>query len=311
MIEIEDIRIPWCESPFLDPLLERAALPDDEEAKIRAFAQDGLFRFDLTAIDGFDALSRKIVTSCQKIEGYDFRAQDAWNQISEVRDLAALPEILKVLTMLYRSAPIPMQTLNFGKGTEQRAHSDDFHFSCHPKGFMCGVWVALEDVDADNGPLVYYPGSHRLPYLDLSHIDRAGSRQQNLSLYPEYEEMVQATIRGAGLEAREVHLKRGEAVVWAANLFHGGAPIRDPDRTRHSQVTHYYFGPCLYYQPQRSDPVAGKVSRLEKPDIRTGAPIAHKLAGQPFATRGVVYRALDKVGLVQVARAVRDRLQDR
>jgi ectoine hydroxylase-related dioxygenase (phytanoyl-CoA dioxygenase family) len=28
---------------------------------------------------------------------------------------------------------------------------------------MCGVWVALEDVDAGNGPLFYYPGSQRLP----------------------------------------------------------------------------------------------------------------------------------------------------
>ena len=32
-----------------------------------------------------------------------------------------------------------------------------------PEGFMCGVWVALEDMDMDNGPLVYYPGSHQLP----------------------------------------------------------------------------------------------------------------------------------------------------
>lgn len=28
---------------------------------------------------------------------------------------------------------------------------------------MCGVWVALEDVGPDQGPLVYYPGSHRWP----------------------------------------------------------------------------------------------------------------------------------------------------
>ena len=32
-----------------------------------------------------------------------------------------------------------------------------------PEGFMCGVWVALEDMDMENGPLVYYPGSHKLP----------------------------------------------------------------------------------------------------------------------------------------------------
>ena len=30
---------------------------------------------------------------------------------------------------------------------------------------MCGAWVALEDISADSGPLVYFPGSHRMPYL--------------------------------------------------------------------------------------------------------------------------------------------------
>jgi hypothetical protein len=38
----------------------------------------------------------------------------------------------------------------------------------------------------------------------------------------------------------EIHLRRGLAVVWAANLLHGGSPIHDPTRTRGSQVTHYY-----------------------------------------------------------------------
>ena len=37
------------------------------------------------------------------------------------------------------------------------------HFNTEPPGLMCGVWVALEDIDMDCGPLVYYPGSHRLP----------------------------------------------------------------------------------------------------------------------------------------------------
>ena len=30
---------------------------------------------------------------------------------------------------------------------------------------MCGVLNALVDVPPDAGPLSYYPGSHRLPYL--------------------------------------------------------------------------------------------------------------------------------------------------
>lgn len=309
MIDFEDIRIPWCESPFLDAWLERAALPAEEEAELRRFAREGLFVIDLRAPDpdAFDRLARRIVEGCAAIDGYELRVQDAWPSVAAVRELATDPRILALLERLYRRPAIPMQTLNFGRGTEQRAHSDDYHFSCHPKGFMCGVWVALEDMDADNGPLEYYPGSHRLPYLDLSHVGLAGSAQRDIELYPRYEEMIQAVIRGAGLERRELHVTKGQAVVWAANLLHGGTPIRDRARTRHSQVTHYYFEGCLYYQPQHSDPVAGKVLRLEKPDLRTGRPIEHRHADRPFAVRGPVFRALDRVGVVRAVRAWRRR----
>ena len=59
---------------------------------------------------------------------------------------------------------------------------------------MCGVWIALEDVDEDNGPLEYYPGSHRLPYFDLSHLGILGSSQEGHERYSEYEDFVQALI---------------------------------------------------------------------------------------------------------------------
>ena len=47
-------------------------------------------------------------------------------------------------------------------------------------------------------------------------------------------------------------LKKGQALIWASNLLHGGSAHRDKGRTRHSQVTHYYFEGCQYYQPLSS-----------------------------------------------------------
>ena len=44
-----------------------------------------------------------------------------------------------------------------------------------------------------------------------------------------------------------------EAIVWAANLLHGGAHQNDRDRTRFSQVTHYFFEGCRYYTPMASE----------------------------------------------------------
>ncbi|CAN7431630.1 phytanoyl-CoA dioxygenase family protein [Paraburkholderia hospita] len=35
---------------------------------------------------------------------------------------------------------------------------------------MCGVWTALEDIDEECGPLIYYPGSHKWPIYTNEHI---------------------------------------------------------------------------------------------------------------------------------------------
>ena len=80
------------------------------------------------------------------------RFQDAWlhQGIAPVRHLACHPEILAALQVLYGRVPFPFQTLNFPNGTAQHFHSDAVHFHSLPHGFMCGVWVALEDISAES-----------------------------------------------------------------------------------------------------------------------------------------------------------------
>ncbi|MEP5437286.1 MAG: hypothetical protein ABJQ08_11670, partial [Paracoccaceae bacterium] len=85
-----------------------------------------------------------------------------------------------------------------------------------------------------------------------------------------YEPFVLARIEQLGLERVELTVKRGQAVIWCANLLHGGSPILDKSRTRHSQVTHYYFKGCVYYTPMFSDPMLRKIAYTRPHDIRTG-----------------------------------------
>ena len=177
------------------------------------------------------------------------RIQDAWRISDNVRTLALSPHIQDVLTSLYDRRPLAFQTLNFRVGTEQAVHSDTIHFNSQPAGFMCGVWVALEDIDMDNGPLVYYPGSHLLDELTMQDVG-AGAREDE---YEQYERFVADLIEREGLELAYGTLRRGQALVWAANLLHGGMPQRDPQRTRLSQVTHYFFEGCRYFTPMLSD----------------------------------------------------------
>jgi hypothetical protein len=277
---LPELNLPWTVSPLFESLLAESRLEGSERAMVEAFARDGYLQFD-PRIPDFDRLAGEIVRECSKRADYPQRVSDGWLEIEAIRTLATAPGILSVLRTLYRREPIPMQTLNFGRGTEQRAHSDAMHFDSIPPGFMCGVWIALEDVDEDNGPLEYYPGSHRLPRFDHLSLGITASEQQGYERYGAYEELVQAVVRALKLERRVLRIPRGQALVWSANLLHGGSPINDPGRSRHSQVTHYYFDGCLYYQPQRSDPFLGRIHWLDKRDVRTGRLIPQIYNGRP------------------------------
>ena len=65
-------------------------------------------------------------------------------------------------------------------------------------------------------------------------------------------------------------LRRGEVLIWASNLVHGGSMILDPDRTRMSQVTHYFGNGQMYFTPMLSrKAVTGRCYRFPY-DVRTG-----------------------------------------
>lgn len=83
-----------------------------------------------------------------------------------------------------------------------------------------------------------------------------------------------------GIEPVELHAKKGDALLWSSNIIHGGRAIRDPERTRWSQVTHYFFEDGIYYTPIFSDVIAGELVLKDIIDIRTGARIPHRFGGR-------------------------------
>ena len=176
------------------------------------------------------------------------RIQDGWKTVDEVRQLARNANIAGALQQLLGRQSLPFQTLNFPIGTRQFTHSDTIHFNSIPSNFMAGVWVALEDIDEDNGPLLYYPGSHKLHEFSMNDFDL----KQGYHNYHKYEERIQQLVEKEKLEGEYGVIKKGDALIWHANLLHGGAEQKDLARSRHSQVTHYYFADCKYYTPMNS-----------------------------------------------------------
>ncbi|MEE3626424.1 phytanoyl-CoA dioxygenase family protein [Nitrospirillum sp. BR 11752] len=280
--------VPVVESPFFERLF-MAQDPTPEEVRIaQDLREKGYAVVDFPEPE-FDRLATEIR---EELSGqYDWQAwragqipslriQDAWETNANVRRIAANQHVLKLLERLYGRRAFPFQTLNFAVGTQQHVHSDSVHFSSIPERFMCGVWVALEDIDMDNGPLMYYPGSHKWPLYLNEHI---GVNSQHLNRqfaqYGDYEYLWRELISVHDVKPEIFLAKKGQALIWSANLLHAGGKQNDLNRTRYSQVTHYYFDDCSYYTPLASDPFYGNIYFRNLMDISQGGQVANKICG--------------------------------
>ena len=176
------------------------------------------------------------------------RLQDLWTVIPEVRELAINSYILNILEFLFDDKPRPFQTLNFPVGTQQSVDSDALHFNSKPFGKMCGVWIALEDIEPSSGPLFYYPKSHLLPELSEGLLGFMPVSDNYSKVIEYWEKQIEIN----KYERTQAILKKGQVIIWHGNLLHGGMPRNDSFTTRHSQVTHYYFGDAKPWRQLKS-----------------------------------------------------------
>jgi hypothetical protein len=286
--------VPLVESPLFALAVEEAALSGPE----RAIAED-LHRSGFAVIDfpdpEIDARIERIKTCFAPSFGIDpgnresrkgggnKRLQDAWRDNADVRAIAANPSVLGLLGKLWGRRAIPFQTLNFPVGTQQHPHSDAVHFSSIPERFMCGVWLAMEDVHPDAGPLCYVPGSHRWPIPSNLMMGRhAGQPGDEPSAQSPFEELWEAMTETSGTAPELFLAKKGQALIWCANLLHGGSRQVDMTLTRWSQVTHYYFDDCIYYTPAYSDEALGRLATRQIVDIATGENVPNRYLGEPL-----------------------------
>ncbi|MGB3797139.1 MAG: phytanoyl-CoA dioxygenase family protein [Alteraurantiacibacter sp.] len=276
------------------PLFARDALTDLSEME-RTVARD-LNRQGFAVIDFPDAEIDARIERIQRHLGPQFgipfdspqadktrnkrRLQDAWQDDEDVRAIAANPGVLDLLGKLYGRSAFPFQTLNFPVGTQQAAHSDSVHFSSLPERFMCGVWLAMEDVTAEAGPLFYHPGSHRWPIVTNALIGRRGFGSEEKSAQDPYDKAWQALCEAHDSKPQTFLARKGQALIWTANLLHGGSRQTDPSLTRWSQVTHYYFEDCIYYTPAFSDEIVGQLAKREIVAIHDGEPRPNRYLGE-------------------------------
>jgi len=239
---------------------------DDKEYFNKAYtfySKNGYLISNIIKIDLVDKINlniekhikqKKALKTNPKIFNYNEspRIVEIWKEIPEVKELAVSDNIIKLLELLYLKKPIPFSTINFLKGTEQPQHSDYFHFATKPDGYLAGVWTALEDIDKNSGPLTIIPESHKLPYvwLDSLNLNIPKNKKDIKENYTVYENYIKKIIINNKLKPYTPELKKGDFLIWSANLLHGAGKINNKNTSRLSQVTHYHFEDCeLYFNP--------------------------------------------------------------
>lgn len=222
------------------------------QEKIKNWSRDGYLIldnfFDHNTIDNINAEIEKLQQSGRLQFTYGNKLMFANKKSKLVKSVAEDPELKKILSFILDKDIVAFQTINFINGSQQRAHSDSIHMTTYPLGYLIAAWIALEDVTHENGPLFYFPGSHQLPYL-LNNDFNEGATFLTLGKkdYDDYEDVLEDLVKQKNYEQKEFLAKKGDVLIWHANLVHGGAPILNKQLTRKSMVVHYYATDVIKY----------------------------------------------------------------
>lgn len=167
------------------------------------------------------------------------------------REAAFAAPIESFLRTLFERDVLLFQGLSFELGSRQALHQDTAYVVLDSPLEFAACWIALEDVRPGSGELSYYRGSHRIE----EHYFRGGYRNWSRTrdgerTHEQYLESLHTKSKARGLELERFHPRKGDALIWNADLVHGGGPITDPALTRKSFVCHYcpagvrpfYFG---------------------------------------------------------------------
>lgn len=181
-----------------------------------------------------------------EFKDYASKALDIHWFSGAMRDLIFAPKIIAFLNLLFDAKPLASQSLGFYRGSAQEAHQDSAFVPYTQQRSFAASWIALEDVEAGAGELFYYPGSHRFEdYLYAGHF-KSVSETVRAGIPPDKAEaIVREHVDSLPVRARERALpeatflaKKGDALIWHADLAHGGKPI-SVTRARRSVVAHY------------------------------------------------------------------------
>lgn len=257
-------------SDFRDELRRRVRnglLTKSEADQVRFFAEKGyLIIPGALSSSGCDRFGQDITTAWQngderllvRIGGeaktltagsprVQARVVDSYVYYDSALELLLGDSVSRFLKVIFDDVPLLFQSLSFDVGSEQRMHQDTAYVVVDSPLELAASWIALEDIQEGSGELMYIPGSHRYPDFHFGgkykhwSAGRDGNEQ-----HEEWARSLNERAKAMGLPVEVFRPRKGDALIWAADLAHGGSPVTDRSLTRRSLVGHY----C----PNRIDP---------------------------------------------------------
>lgn len=166
-----------------------------------------------------------------------------------IRSVALSPYLKKVMGSLLLAEPLICNSLNFERGSQQDAHIDSWYMAPPSDDGMVAASISLDTVDESNGPIFFYPGSHKIPPYRFSD----GRLNMIDAEYAACRTYLDEEIAKRGLEPIRFAGGPGDVFIWHGQLLHGGSPIRDFSKTRNSLVVHYWRTEDIDPQSVRRD----------------------------------------------------------
>lgn len=252
--------------PLFEDLLEDVhAAESRPAAQPESAAADDPFAADLLAWrrDGF--VVRRGFAPPHLVDAYSAVCKalgrpEGWHspvpclQVAEIRGLCLFPELMRLLERLI-GAEMGLHLNLTGWVSSERTWNQDAYLNPDFVGARyCGVWVALDDIHPDSGPLEVIPGSHRWgamsgarvrAYLTDDEARQIGHEHAgDAGHWAKYAEpfvtrAFEERIARAGVEPVPFLGRKGDVLVWHAHLAHRGSAPRRRDLERRALISHY------------------------------------------------------------------------
>lgn len=165
--------------------------------------------------------------------------------LPEIRDLfVSCDRALRIQDYLFGTETVLYTSLFFELGSQQPIHRDSPAFSTIPEYNYFGMWIPLDDVEADNGPLIAIRGGHlireanRRAMAQKHFPDISAVPDSHLELWMDYQADVVRRADLYGMSVIELHVSAGDVIIWHPQLPHGGAKHLNMQKTRCTVVAH-------------------------------------------------------------------------